>query len=467
MAAELLRRNSDNVAISFRDEHDHISSDFVDAVFMSLATGNRNSVLSLVRNLHEADLGDLIEALSRSDRAAFIALLGDEFDFNALTEVDDSTRLELLEAMPNDRVAEGVLELDSDDAVSVLEDMEEEDQDEILAKLPAFDREQLKRSLDYPEDSAGRRMQSEFIAVAPFWTVGQTIDHLREADDLPVDFNQIFVVDPGYHLQGVVSLDNLLRNKRPVAISDIMNLDAISIKARDDQEDVSRLFERYDLLAAAVVDNSNRLVGVLTIDDIVDVIQEEADEDIKHLGGVGDEDISDRVLEITRSRFSWLVLNLLTAILASFIISLFDTTIENMVALAILMPIVASMGGNAATQTMTVAVRALATQDLDSYNMKRVVLRELFAATLNGVALGIITGIVAAIWFQLPELGVVIGAALIINMVSAGLCGILIPVGLDRVGIDPAVASSVFVTTVTDVVGFFAFLGIAGWWFAL
>ncbi|MBL4875135.1 MAG: magnesium transporter, partial [Cohaesibacteraceae bacterium] len=254
---------------------------------------------------------------------------------------------------------------------------------------------------------------------------------------------------------------------RPVAISDIMNLDAISIKARDDQEDVSRLFERYDLLAAAVVDNSNRLVGVLTIDDIVDVIQEEADEDIKHLGGVGDEDISDRVLEITRSRFSWLVLNLLTAILASFIISLFDTTIENMVALAILMPIVASMGGNAATQTMTVAVRALATQDLDTYNMKRVVLRELFAATLNGVALGIITGIVAAIWFQMPELGVVIGAALIINMVSAGLCGILIPVGLDRIGIDPAVASSVFVTTVTDVVGFFAFLGIAGWWFAL
>jgi magnesium transporter len=290
---------------------------------------------------------------------------------------------------------------------------------------------------------------------------------MRETIDLPDEFNQIFVIDPAHRLLGSVSLDTLLRSRRPTKITEIMDETRHYVTAEEDQEEVSRLFERYDLLSAAVVDESERLVGVLTIDDIVDVIHEEAEEDIKRLGGVGDEEITDTVIETVQSRFTWLAVNLLTAILASWVIALFDSTIEQMVALAVLMPIVASMGGNAATQTMTVAVRALATQEIDSFNMMRVVSREVLVALLNGAAFAVLVGVIAGFWFENFDLGLVIGAALIINLFFAGLSGILIPLGLDKLGADPAVASSVFITTVTDVVGFFAFLGLAAWWFGL
>jgi magnesium transporter len=359
-------------------------------------------------------------------------------------------------------------ELDSDDAVYILEDLDEADKAEILGKLPAIDRAALQRSLDYPEDSAGRRMQTDFIAVPPFWTVGQTIDFMRETEDLPDTFYEIFVVDPGVRLLGSVPLDRLLRTKRPVRIAEIMTEEPDRVDATCPQEEVARLFQRYNLVSAAVVDEGGRLVGVVTVDDVVDVIEEEADAEIKALGGVKpDEEISDDVWYITRSRFTWLLVNLFTAFLASSVLKGFEAELEEMVALAVLAPVVAGQGGNAGTQTMTVAVRALATRDLGSWNMGRVIGREATVGLLNGLAFALITGAVAALWFSNSGLGVVIGLAMIVNLLAAALAGILIPIALDRAGQDPAVASGPFVTTVTDVVGFFAFLGIATLWFGL
>jgi magnesium transporter len=310
-------------------------------------------------------------------------------------------------------------------------------------------------------------MQAEFISVPPFWTVGQTIDHMRESDDLPNDFYEIFVIDPAFRPIGTVSLSHLLRSDRPVAMQAIMEPEIYTVAATDDQEEVARTFERYDLVSAAVIDESGRLVGVITVDDIIDVIEEEADEDIRLLGGVGDEEMSDTVLKTTKGRFVWLLVNLFTAILASGVISLFDATIAEMVALAVLMPIVASMGGNAGTQTMTVAVRALATGELARFNAARIITRETLVGFLNGCMFAVIIGVVAGLWFDNAQLGGVIALAMVVNMLAAGVSGILVPIGLNSLKLDPAVASAVFVTTVTDVVGFFAFLGLAAWWFGL
>ncbi|MCR9236911.1 MAG: magnesium transporter [Alphaproteobacteria bacterium] len=440
---------------------------FVDAVLLAIEGSDKALARQLTTDLHEADLADLIEALPAPERSRLIALLGSDFDFTALTELDEGVRLSLLENLPVDSVAEGLSELDSDDAVFILEDLTDEDQAEILDQLPALERVVLQRSLNYPEESAGRRMQTEYIAVPPFWTVGQAIDYMRDTDDLPESFYELFVVDPTYRLLGTVALDRLLRTKRPVSVSDIMGETAHTVHAEEDQEEVARTFERYNLVTAAVVDESERLVGVLTIDDIVDVIQEEHEEDFKRMAGVGDEEISDNVFNAVRSRFIWLMVNLGTAVLASVIIGLFDATIQQMVALAVLMPIVASMGGNAATQTMTVAVRALATRELDSYNVRRIILRESTVGLINGFLFAIVIGLVTAMWFGNAALSVVIALAMIINMFSAGLAGILIPIVLDKLKADPAIASGVFVTTVTDVVGFFAFLGLAAWWFGI
>lgn len=440
---------------------------FVDAVLLAIEGSDKALARQLTIDLHEADLADLIEALPAPERSRLIALLGSDFDFAALTELDEGVRLSLLENLPVDTVAEGLSELDSDDAVFILEDLTAEDQAEILDQLPALERVVLQRSLNYPEESAGRRMQTEYIAVPPFWTVGQAIDYMRDTDDLPESFYELFVVDPTYRLLGTVALDRLLRTKRPVSVSDIMGETAHTVHAEEDQEEVARTFERYNLVTAAVVDESERLVGVLTIDDIVDVIHEEHEEDFKRMAGVGDEEISDNVFNAVRSRFIWLMVNLGTAVLASVIIGLFDATIEQMVALAILMPIVASMGGNAATQTMTVAVRALATRELDSYNVRRIILRESAVGLINGLLFAIVIGLVTAMWFGNAALSVIIALAMIINMFSAGLAGILIPIVLDKLKADPAIASGVFVTTVTDVVGFFAFLGLAAWWFGI
>jgi magnesium transporter len=325
----------------------------------------------------------------------------------------------------------------------------------------------LRRALDYPESSAGRRMQTEFVAVPPFWTVGQTIDYMRDEEGLPESFSQIYVIDPTFKLLGSVDLDRILRTKRQAKIETIMRETSHPIPAEMDQEEAAQLFEQYDLLSAAVVDENHRLVGVLTIDDVVDVIHEEADEDIKRLGGVGDEELSDNVASTVRSRFLWLAVNLVTAILASSIIGVFDGSIEKMVALAVLMPIVASMGGNAGTQTMTVTVRALATGDLDIYNAGRIIRREASVGLINGILFAIVMGAIAVVWFHDVQLGVVVGAAMIINLVAAALGGILLPLLLNRFGADPAIASSAFVTTVTDCTGYFSFLGLATWWFML
>jgi magnesium transporter len=432
----------------------------------ALAQSDAEQLRELTNQLYVSELAEVLTILDEDERPKLIELIGETFDFAALTELDEQMRIDILDALPLHLIAAGFIELESDDAVYILEDLSEDAQAEILRTVPTLERLALQRALDYPEESAGRRMQSNFIAVPPFWTVGRAIDYMREASDLPEEFHDLFVVDPGYRLLGFVKLNKMLRSKRPVGIQEIME-DVQEIDAETDQEDAAHTFQKYDLTSAAVVDKGGRLVGVLTVDDIVDVVQEEAEEDMRALAGVGDEEVSDSVRAITRSRLPWLCVNLATAVLASLIIGLFDATLEQMVALAILMPIVASMGGNAATQTMTVAVRALATHDLDPYNMGRVVLREAYVGMINGAAFAALMAVVAIVWFGSFGLGLVIGAAMIVNMLAAALAGILIPIALEHFKVDPAIASSVFVTTVTDVVGFFAFLGLAAIWFAI
>ncbi len=444
-----------------------IFASFLAHVGAAIADRDTLTLKQDVGDLHQSELGDLLEALLPEQRRALVELLGRDFDFSALTEVDEAIRLDIVDNLPNEQIAQAVQELDSDDAVYILEDLDQEDQDEILAQLPFTERIRLRRSLAYPEESAGRRMQTEFVAVPPFWTVGQTIDYMREDNNLPERFSQIFVIDPLFKLLGAIDLDQVLRTKRTVKVEDIMHETRHAIPATMDQEEAAREFEQYDLLSAAVVDENERLVGVLTIDDVVDVIQQEAEEDLMRMGGVGDEELSDTVMTTSRARLPWLTVNLGTAILASLVIGLFDATIQQMVALAVLMPIVASMGGNAATQTMTVTVRALATKDIDIYNASRIIRREATVGILNGVFFAVLVGLIAGLWFSDAALGQIIGVAMIINMVAAALAGILIPLVLDRFGADPAIASSVFVTTVTDVVGFFAFLGLASWWLHL
>jgi magnesium transporter len=454
--------------LALRDEDGAVREDYVERVTQAIEAGDGPLLRELVGDLHQADAGALLEALEADFRPRLIELMGPDFDFTALTEVDDAVRDEILEELEAGTVAEGVRELDSDDAVAILEDLPKEDQAEILDQLPASERVALARSLDYPENSAGRRMQTEFIAVGQDWTVGRTIDYMRDTPDLPDRFWELCVVDAGQRFEGVVGLDRLLRAKRPVQIAELMDDDTRPVGVTDDQEDVARLFERYDLVSAPVVDADNRLVGVITFDDIVDVIEEEAEEDIKALGGVRkEEELSDSVWAIAKGRFNWLLVNLATAFLASSVLGLFEGQLEKMVALAVLAPIVASQGGNAATQTMTVAVRALATRELSSSNASRIIMRELLVGMVNGLAFAVITGVVAAAWFRVADLGVVIGLAMMCNLVAGALGGIMIPLVLDRWRSDPAVSSGVFVTTVTDVVGFFSFLGIATLWFGL
>jgi magnesium transporter len=454
--------------LPMRNEDGQIRHEFVEEIARAIHATDAAFLREVVAELHEADLGDLIAALEPDDRVSLVELTGTDFDFSALNEVDDSVREEILEELEPQTVAEGVRELESDDAVELLEGLDEADQEEILDKLPQSERDALERSLEYPENSAGRRMQTEFIAVPPDWTVGQAIDYMRDTPNLPDRFYEIYAVDKVQHWQGAVSLDALLRSRRPIPLADLIDEDRRRVSVLDDQEEVARLFGKYNLVAAPVVDTENRLVGVITVDDVVDVIEEEADEDLKALGGVtSDEELSDSVWTIAKARFNWLLVNLATAFLASSVLGLFEGQLEKMVALAVLAPIVASQGGNAATQTMTVAVRALATRELGPNNAFRVVMREGLVGLVNGLAFAVITGIAAVLWFKIPALGVVIGLAIVCNLIAGALGGILIPMVLERVRADPAVASGTFVTTITDVVGFFSFLGIATLWFGL
>ncbi|MHA6690452.1 magnesium transporter [Devosia sp. A449] len=452
---------------ALRDADDRISPLWLERLHAYLAAGRDDDVATVIAPLHAADVGDVLESLDAEERLHLVRVLGDRFDYLALTEVDESVRIELMEELPNADIARGVAGLENDDAVAILEDMDQEDRDEVLAKLPTFERLSLKRSLDFPEKSAGRRMQTAFIAIPPFWTVGQTIDYLRSEPDLPDEFYQIYVVDAAYQVLGTIPLDKFLRAPRVTSIEALMNINFVVVAAEEDQEEAARDFERYDLVEVGVIDEGKRLVGVLTIDDIVDVIHEEADEDIKLLAGVGDEDISDTIVDTVRSRAPWLLVNLFTAVAVSFVIGLFDGTIEHMVALAVLMPIVASMGGNAGTQTMTVTVRALAMRELDGRRLRRLIGREMLVGLANGAIFAVLIGLVTWLRFDNLQLGAVIASAMIINLVVAGTAGILTPVLLDKFKADPAIASAVFVTTMTDVVGFFAFLGIAGLWFGL
>lgn len=433
----------------------------VDAVAAALENDDTAEAVSLTHDMRAPDLADLIELLLPEQRGVLVQALGPAFDFEVLSELDYTVRDQLLEALPNDLLARAVTELDSDDAAYLLENLEAEDKEEILAQLDTSDRAALERNLEYPEETAGRLMQSEFVAVPPFWSIGRVIDHMREAQDLPETFSEIFVVDPSYRVLGSVDLSRLLRTKRDELIGQIMEEDRHVVLATADQEEVARQFGRYDLMSAPVVDENDRLVGVLTVDDVVEVIQEEADEDMLALGGVGDESLGDSVLSTLRSRIPWLLVNLGTAVIASTVIQAFDATIQQIIALAVLMPIVASMGGNAGTQTMTVTVRALATNKLGRVNARRVITREALVGLANGAILSVIMAGIVVLWFGATTLGWVIGAAMIVNLLAAALAGILIPLALDWLELDPAPASGVFVTMVTDVVGFFAFLGLA------
>ena len=446
------------------DEDGALTAEFVRSVSASLAEDDQAAVRELTKGLHAADLADLIEQLRRSERVDLIDKLGRTFNVEAYPELEEDVRDELMEVLPNSTIASAVRKLDTDDALYLIEELDEADREEILKKVPRTERDTLKRGLDYPEDTAGRHMQTNFVAVPQFWSVGQTIDYMRETEELPDNFYEIYVTDEGFHTTGFVPVSHILRTPRDKKISDVEKKHTIIFTVTDPIEDVAYKFEQYNLTSAAVVDDDGRLVGSLTIDDMVDVIQDEAEEDILRLGGVGDEEITSSITSTLRSRFGWLAVNLFTAIFASWVISLFDATIQQMVALAVLMPIVASMGGNAGTQTMTVVVRALATRDLGPANAMRVVGRECAVAMINGLLFAAIIGSFSWWWFGSNQLGMVIAIAMVVNMLVAGLAGILIPLGLDYFDIDPAVASGVFVTTVTDVIGFFAFLGLATWW---
>ena len=452
------------------DDQGNLKPDFVVAVEAAIDARDREALQALVGEMHEADLGGLIERLDPAARASLIAILGRDFDFTALTEIDENIRDAIIEDLPNSAVALYVQDLESDDAVALLEDLDKADRDEILEALPAIDRAALKRSLDCPEGTAGRLMQTTLVTVPPFWTARQAIEYLRDADadDLPDQFYEVFVVDPGHRLLGNVFLDALMRSKPDARLGETMRTDRRRVAVGDDAEDIAELFQRYNLVSAPVVDAAERLVGVITVDDVVDVIRDEADQEIKALGGVSaDETLSDRVWWIARSRFLWLFVNLVTAFVASSVLDAFDKQLQKMVALAVLAPIVASQGGNGATQTMTVVIRALATRELSRLNAARVIGRELLVGALNGVAFGIITGIGAMVWFHEPGLGVVIAGAMLTNLVAGALGGILVPLVLEYFEIDPAVSSSAFVTTVTDVVGYSSFLGLATLWFKL
>ena len=441
-----------------------LDADLTGNVVQALAEGRPGRVRDLISPLHYADIADLLERLSPDERTALHDIIGDDFEADVLSELDETVRDEIIENMDTDDLAAAVADLDSDDAFRIIEDLEAEEQQQVLDAIPGADRALIEEGLTYPDDSAGRLMQRELVNVPAHWTVGRTIDFMRDdTEGLPQVFYDIFVIDPRHRPLGFIPLSRLLMTKRPVLVADIMEPEMKLIPVATDQEDVAFLFRQRDLVSAPVVDDGGRLVGAITVDDVVDVIVEEHKEDIMYLGGLPVDDLYSAAVDTTRSRFSWLLVNLATAILASATIGLFEASIEQMVALAVLMPIVASMGGNAGTQTMTVAVRALATKELTSTNALRVIGKELIVGGINGIVFAVITGIVAWVWFSNSTLAVVIAMAMIVNMVVAGLAGTAIPIILDRAGKDPAIASGVFLTTMTDVVGFFTFLGLAAW----
>lgn len=432
-------------------------------VVIALENRDREAVYKIVEPFHHAEVADLIEMLRGPTRILLIDHLKPKFDPVILTELDEKVRDEVAEQLGIETIAVAIASLDSDDALSLISTLEEKKQRRVLHAIPNALRSMLEEGLAFPEDSAGRLMQRELVAVPTFWTVGEVIDFLRESDDLPDDFYDLFVVDPRHRLIGYVSLNRILRTQRPVPIRDIMLDEFVSVPVNMDQEEVAYVFAQQDLVSAAVVDDSERVIGVITIDDIVDVIHEEAEEDLMRLGGVQEDDLYAAVVDTGKSRFSWLFVNLITAIIASVVIGFFQGTIEQVVMLAVLMPIAASMGGNAGTQTLTVAVRAIAMKELTPANSFRVLSKEILVGTFNGFLFAIIIGVIAWVWSGSLGIGGVMAAAMIITLIIAGLAGAAIPLGLSRTRFDPAIASGVFLTTITDVVAFLAFLGLGAW----
>ena len=431
-------------------------------VLSALASGNRVDLTEVLEPLHPADIADIIEQLNTTDRARFIRLYDTEFYGDILSEIDEHIREEVISELNPDVLAEAVRDLESDDVVDIVEDLEEEQKETILDALEEGDRVAVQSLLSYPEQSAGRLMQREVVMAPEHWSVGMAIDFLRNDANLPEQFYHIVLVDPRLHPVGNVSLGKLMSSKRSVLLREIIEDVFQVIPADQDEADVAYAFNQYHLISAPVVDMENRVVGVITIDDAMVVLDEELEEDILLLAGVGDSSVSDTIFETVRGRLPWLAVNLVTAILASIVIAQFEATIAQFVALAILMPIIASMGGNAATQSLTVAVRAIATKDISSTNIGRVIRREVGVGILTGLIFAVSMGLIGVFWFGTAMLGVVIAISMLINLVVANLAGTTIPVILEKLGIDPALASGAFVTTVTDVVGFFAFLSIAG-----
>ena len=413
-----------------------------------------------LKDLHPSDVANLIENLSYETRVKLIKIESVNIAPEIFIELNESIQSEVLQLLSIDSISNIIKRLESDDAVSILENLELEKKNLILDKLPPKDRFLLEEGLSYPEDSAARIMQREFTAIPSNWTVGQTIDYLRESKDLPQEFLEIFIVDNEFKPIGIVPSSRVLRTARDSKMNSIMRDMPVLISVNMDKEEVGQAFESYNLVSAGVVNKNNKLVGMITADDIVTVVQEEAEEDALRLAGVGDEEITDSVFVKTKRRFNWLLVNLATALLASWVISIFGAEIEKVVALAFLMPIVASMGGNAGMQTLAVTIRAIATKELSSSNINKIVVKEFFIGVLNGIIFAIITGLIVQLWFKQIDLSIIIAASMVLNMIVAGLFGILIPVTLKKMKIDPALASSVFVTTVTDVIGFLSFLGI-------
>ena len=449
------------VAPELAEDDYALDNKVVTSVLLAVATEDRERLHELLEPLHAADIADLIEQVDSASRREIVLLAGDVFDGEILSEIDDEIRDEVIEFLPRNVLAEAVRDLESDDVVDILEDLDEPKQEAILEVLDVVDRIAVEQALSYPEFSAGRLMQREVVIAPQHWSVGDTIDHIRAHDDLPEQFYHIILVDPKHRPVGYVALGMLMASRREVLLQNITEDSFRTFPVAQDEGDVAYAFNQYHLISAPVIDDDGRLVGVITIDDAMIVLDEEHEEDVLRLGGVGDETLSNSTLQIVRRRFPWLFVNLLTALAASFVIAVFEDVIEAVVALAVLMPIVASMGGNAGTQSMTVAVRALATRDLTGSNAFRVVRREGMAGLLNGAIFAAVMAVVGLLWFGSPMIGAVIGIAMIINLMVAGLSGVLVPLVLDKFGIDPALASGTFVTTVTDIVGFFAFLGLA------
>ncbi|MET0375986.1 MAG: magnesium transporter [Rhizorhabdus sp.] len=451
-------------AETLHDEDDRLKSSFVDAVIACVEEGDAEGARDLVRPLHPADIADLFELAPQDMRRPIAAAIAELLDGDVLSEMNEWVRDELIDALAPHEVAEIATQLDTDDAVAIIEELEEEDQRAVLRAMEPDDRAAIEEALSYPEESAGRLMQRDLIAVPEHWTVGDVLDYLRRNEDLTTDFWEIFVVNAAHHPIGSCKLSWVMRTPRKISISDVMQREQTLIPVEMDQEEVALRFQKYALISAAVTDPAGRLVGMITVDDIVHIIQEEAGEDILKLSGAGDGDINEPVFETVKVRLSWLIVNLGTAVLAASVVGLFQDTIAQLVVLAVLMPIVSGMGGNAGTQTMAVAVRALALNQLTSSNTQRMIFREFRIAIINGLCLGALIGIVVTLVYGKADLGIVICLAMVINNIIAGLAGILVPVGLDKAGADPAVSSAVFVTTATDVMGFFSFLGLAALW---